>query len=104
MKIPTTYFNNQGDEVTYYRTARVDKKAVLSEIYLLFQAIAKTYLLHQYFVISDNIFWRKFKTTYQGSMLTIDYSENLNFKPKFEAQSAHFSGRQRSLHLYLGEK
>ena len=56
---------------------------------------------HGYFVVTD-VFWPKFKSEYPHSILTLDYSENIEFK--FEAQSTHFSRKQQTLHCCVHEK
>ena len=40
---------------------------------------------------------------YRFPVLTLDYSENIALKPKFEVQAAHFSGRQHTLHCCVIE-
>ena len=97
-KIASTYYNKDGDDVSYQRTACVNKEGTLFDIYLLLQDIAQKYVLHRYFVLSDNIFWTKFKSLYANLILTIDNSENINLVPKHEVQSTNFSGcRHRSI-------
>ena len=71
---------------------------------MLLQDIAQKYVLHRYFVLSDNIFWTKFKSLYANPILTIDYSENIDLVPKHEVQSAYFSGRQHTLHCCFIEE
>ena len=47
---------------------------------------------------------KDFKAVYTGPTLTIDYSENIALAPKREVQSAHFSGKQQTLHCCVMEK
>ena len=47
---------------------------------------------------ADKVFWKKICAVSECNIFTIDYSENINLKPKQEAQSAHFSGCQHTLH------
>ena len=103
-KVGTTYYNRNAEEVTYYRTGRFDKKDTMQNIYQLLQEIGKTYIIHRYYVTCDRVFWSNFTTNYEGAILTLDYSENINSKPKYEAQSAHFSGRQHTLHCSVMQK
>ena len=84
-KMETTSFNRKGEKVTYERTARVDKKAPVKEITALLNALAVKYLIHRVFVVTDKIFWQRFQSEYPYSILTLDYSENIEFKPKMGA-------------------
>ena len=59
---------------------------------------AQKYLTHRYFVSMDKAFWPKFKSEAPCPIIHIDYSENEKLVPKNEVQSAHFSGRQHTLH------
>ena len=38
------------------------------------------------------------KDSYTGKFIELDFSQNLSLKPKYEVQSAHFSGKQYTLH------
>ena len=100
---PTYYYDKQGKEVCYKRTARCDKKATVDEIHELLQKSAKSYLLHRHFVNADKPFWSKFTAECNYPILYFDFSENINITPKHEAQSAHFSGRQYTLHCSIME-
>ena len=70
----------------------------MNELLKLFQEYATRYLLHQYQISCDKVFWLKFKSPCQYPILHFDYSENIKFTPKHEAQCAHFSGQQHTLH------
>ena len=96
-RVPTFYYKSSGEKVSYTRTARVDKKGNLPFIYDLLISMAKRYLIHIFFVGIVKVFWAKFLSDYQFPVLTLDYSENIALKPKWEAQAAHFSGRQHTL-------
>ena len=91
-------YNKFGMETHFSRTARADKKAIISELNKLLMDIAQDYIIHRYFVTSGLTFWHKFTEVYSKGIMTIDYSENIQFKAKHEAQSAHISGRQQTLH------
>ena len=79
-------------------TGRVNKKASMKELHGLLQESAEAYLEHRYNVAADKVFWKDFCAVCEKDIFHIDYSENIKLKPKFEAQSAHFSGRQHTLH------
>ena len=72
--VSTLYYNKQGEQVSYNRTARVDKKASLHEIYMLLMENAIQYLLHRYFVSTDKIFWSKFQFICTYPICYFDYS------------------------------
>ena len=56
------------------------------------------YLIHRFFIINDFIYWRRFLSETEHDTLWFDYSQNINFTEKRQVQSAHFSGRQHTLH------
>ena len=41
------------------------------------------------------------KSTYDGKYIELDFSQNLALRPKDEVQSAHFSGKQLTLHYSI---
>ena len=98
-RVPTTYYNLPGKEVTYIQTTRVDKKETLSEVYDRLRNQAHNYMIHRHAVVSDKVFWSYFPYSY----IHLDYGENIALQPKFEAQSAHFSGKQQMLHNIVNE-
>ena len=85
-------------------TARVNKEASLNDQYILLQQMATKYSIHRFFVSADKVFLSNFTANYKDYVVTSDFSENIHLKPKFEAQSAHFSGKQQTLHCELIEK
>ena len=102
--VVTNVYSKTGQKKEYPRTARIDKKATINDIFDLLIESMKKYICHRYFVINNKFFWTKFCCLYAHPILTIDYSENIQFKPKFEARSAHFSGKQQTLHCCVFEK
>ena len=83
----------------------MDKKDTLRNIYKLLQDISIKYVEHRFYVTSDKFFWNQFTTTSEDPILTLDYSQNISLKPKYEVQAAHFSGRQNTLHCaYIQHK
>ena len=79
-------------------TARVDKYATLDVLYETLQDNAEKYLLHRHGVVSDKVFWDHMKEVINQPYLHMDYSQNITLKPKHEVQSAHFSGKEQTLH------
>ena len=43
------------------------------------------------------------KEMYTGKFVKLDFSQNLSLRPKNKVQSAHFSGRQFTLHCAIPE-
>ena len=95
--VSTNYYNKKGELVTYKHCAQVDKKATIDLLNTMLKDAAKVYLSHQYFIVSDNAFWLRFKSGCPYPILHFDFSENINLKTQHEAQSAHFSGHQHTL-------
>ena len=54
------HYNNSGKLVSYMCTARVDKHDPVETIINKLQVLAEKYLLHRFFVINDNVPWKKF--------------------------------------------
>ena len=102
-RVPTFYYNTNGEKVSYIRTTRVNKEGNLEFLYDKLLSMAKKYVIHRFFVATDKVFWSKFITNYRFPVLTLDYSENIALKPKFEVQAAHFRGRQHMLHCCVME-
>ena len=96
--VTTKYFNKNGKQVSYTRTARVGKNESLHSIIDQLQQLAKNYLLHRFSVVNDKIYWKEFLEATGNHTLWLDYSQNIAFTEKKQVQSAHFSGRQHTLH------
>ena len=54
--VTTKYFNKNGKQVSYTRTARVGKNESLHSIIDQLQQLAKNYLLHRFSVVNDRIY------------------------------------------------
>ena len=91
-------FNKLGKEVSYDRTARVDKTDSVQNIISQLQSVAMHYLIHCFFIINNFIYWQRFLSETEHYTLWLDYSQNINFTEKKQVQSAHFSQRQHTLH------
>ena len=100
----TTYYNTEGKLVHYTRCARNVEQALLEEMHSMLQNEGKKYLEHRHFVSLDKAFWPKFQSECPVPILHLDYSENVKLTPKNEVQSAHFSGRQHTLHCCVHYK
>ena len=96
--VKTKCFSKLGKDVSYDRTARVDKKDLIQNIISQLQSAAMHYLIHHFFIINDFTYWRRFLSETEHYTLWLDYPQNINFTKKRQVQSAHFSGRQHTLH------
>ena len=56
------YFNKHGNEVEYKRTARVDQREPLLDCISKLQQFTIPYLLHQFSVCCDAVYWKEFLT------------------------------------------
>ena len=99
--VTTNYFDNNGKKVSYKRTARVDKQEILEEIVMQLQANASSYITHRFLDVNNTFYWKNFLKHSKFYTLWIDYAQNIAFKEKRQAQSAHYSGTQQTLHNTL---
>ena len=78
---------------TTKRTERVQKEASIADLVDEFIDMRNDYLVHRYQIENDKFQWSKILDTVQqyGTIHHLDFSENLQFAPKFEPQSAHFN-------------
>ena len=97
-----TYFDKKGEKKDYSRTTRDDYKDVeLKEVYQCLQASTRQYLLHRYHTLVDKIYWGKFLDETDEHIVWLDYSMNIKLTEKNQIQSAHYSGKQQTLHDVL---
>ena len=87
------YFNKLGKQVSYDRTACVDKKDLIQNIKVLICFVLFIY----FFFRNDFIYWQRFLRETEHDTHWLDYSQKINFTEKRQVQSAHFSGRQNTL-------
>ena len=59
------------------------------------------YLKHRTYVNNCAITFPLIKEAYDGMYIELDFSQNLALRPKDEVQSAHFSGKQVTLHCSI---
>ena len=100
----TNYFNKQGEEKSYTRATRVNKKKPLSQVVSQLHSQALVYLKHRFFVINDKIYWPRFLENCEQHVLWLGYSQNIALTDKMQVQSAHFSGKKHSLHNTIIKK
>ena len=96
------YYKGKDDkDVQYTRTARVDKKDKVSAIVGKLVQISQRYLKHRSYVDNLSRVLPMIKDGFSGKYIELDFSENLALRPKHEVQSAHFSGKQHTLHCAI---
>ena len=77
---------------------RVDKRVPLLDCISKLQGLTVPYLLYQFSVCCDTVYWKEFLFQTYHYVLWLDYSQNLVLKGKRQVQSAHFLGKQQTLH------
>ena len=93
------YYNKAGEKKLCQRTARKDfKDQPLRSVYKLFQDTARPYLIHRYHTLSDKLYWQQYLDETDSAVVWMDYSQNIKLVEKDQVQSAHFSGKQQTLH------
>ena len=95
------YKRKEGNDVQYTRTARVDKKEKVSELVNGLLKNPPCYSKHRPYVDNVNPVIPILKERFNGRYIELDFSENLALRPKHEVKSAHFSGKQHSLHCAI---
>ena len=78
--------------------SRVDKRVPLLDCISKLQGLTVPYLLYQFSVCCDTVYWKEFLFQTYHYVLWLDYSQNLVLKGKRQVQSAHFLGKQQTLH------
>ena len=86
-----------GKEIQYTRTTRIDKKEEVSVIAQKLISIKDSYLKHRSHVDNINKVFPIVKESFQGTYIELNFSENIAIKLKFEVQEAHFSAKQYTL-------
>ena len=93
------FYDREGKEKFYKRVARTDYKDVkLKRVYELLMESSKSYLIHRYHTLSDKVYWNRYLGSVNQPIIWMDYSMNIKLTEKNQAQSAHYSGRQQTLH------
>ena len=102
-RVDTHYFNSNGKKVMYKCTARVDKKNTskkhCKDVAACSKVIsASSFLHHRYYICNDMHYWKKFLENMQYYTIWMDYYQKIKFAEGKQVQSAHFSGKQHTLH------
>ena len=82
-----------GELKTTKRTETVQKEESIAELVDEFIDMWNDYLVHRYQIENDKFQWSKIFDTDQqyGTIHHLDFSENLQFAPKFEPQSDQYT-------------
>ncbi len=100
-RVDETYTKRDGTPGTYTRVTRVDHHLPLKEIVQKILTVADAYLKHRTYVDNISSTLPKLKGVYEGRYIELDYSQNLALRPKDEVQTAHYSGKQFTLHCAI---
>lgn len=102
-RVVESYIGKDGKHTEYTRTARVDYCEPVRLLVNKLQNLSKKYLKHRTYVDNCTSVFSLMKEPYTGKYIELDFSQNLSLRPKDEAQSAHFSGKQFTLHCAIVE-
>ena len=101
-QVEEKYYNLEGILKFYSRTGRKDYKDVtVKDVYSLLLVSARSYLLHRYHTLLDKVYWQRYLDETDSAVVWMDYSQNIKLTEKNQVQSAHFSGKQQTLHDIL---
>lgn len=99
--VKETYYNKYGKLESYDRTSRIDESLPIEELEMRLFMEGEKYLLHKLIVLNDTTVFPDLLESFNGIYLHGDFSENIKLTEKKQAQSAHFSGKQSSLHCVV---
>ena len=102
-RVVESYIGKEGNRIEYTRTTRTDHSEPVHKLVAELSEASDKYLKHRTYVDNCNYVFPLMKETYTGKFVELDYSQNLSLRPKDEVQSAHFSGRQFTLHCAIVE-
>eukprot|EP00111_Clytia_hemisphaerica_P011511 TCONS_00033794-protein len=97
-RVVESYIGKNGNKIEYIRTTRVDLVEPFVE---KLREMGDNYLKHRTYVDNVSSVFPILRDNYEGVFIDLDFSQNLNLRPKDEAQSAHFSGKQFTLHCSI---
>lgn len=102
-RVIESYIGKNGKRIEYTRTARVDLEEPVAKIVEKLRECGNSYLKHRTYVDNVSSVFPLLKESYTGKYIELDFSQNLAPRPKDEVQSAHFSGKQFTLHCSIVE-
>ena len=91
----------KGVTKTYTRTTRVDKNEPVCDLYANFVSSGERYFYHRSIVDNIKSVLPKIRESFNGKYIEMDFSQNIALKTKDVVQTAHFSGKQQSLHCSI---
>ena len=96
----TSYYQFEPVVETFYNKEREKNitNVNLRDLYMKLQEKARVYLLHHYHILIDQVYWTRFLADSEFHITWMDYSMNIKMIEKNQVQSAHFSGKQKTLH------
>ena len=100
-RVQETYTKRDGTPGCYTRTTRVEHHLPIKDISLKILDVADVYLKHRTYVDNVTTILPELKAGYEGKYIELDYSQNIALRPKDEVQSAHYSGKQFTLHCAI---
>ena len=93
-----SYIGKEGKRIEYARTTRTNHSEPVNKIETKLYEAGDKYLKHRIYVDNCDGVFPLIKETYSAKFVELDFSQNISLRPKDEVQSAHFSGRQFTLH------
>ena len=97
--VQETYYDKKRKKKFYTRIARRDySDQTVRSVYQRLQNCARSYLLHRYHTLLDKVYWQRYLEEANSAVIWMDYSQNIKLTEKNQVQSAHFSGKQQTLH------
>ena len=97
--VQETFYDKKGKKKFYTRIARRDySDQTVRSVYQRLQNYARSYLLHQYHTLLNKVYWQRYLEEADSAVIWMDYFQNIKLTEKNQVQSAHFSGKQQTLH------
>ena len=102
-RILESYTKRDGTSSEYKRVTRIVYFEPAKDICKQVLESGNTYLKHRTYVDNCSTVFSQRKEAYDGKYTELDFSQNLALRAKDEVQSAHFSGKQFTLHCAIVE-
>ena len=94
-----SYTRKDGTPAEYKRVTRVNFLESIKNICQRVLDSGNAYLKHRMYFNNCSSVFPLMKEGYNGKYIDLDFSQNLALRPMDEVQSAHFSGKQFTLHF-----
>ena len=102
-RVTESFIGKEGKPVQHTRTTRVDDYKLVSQLVKGISEASDKYLEHRTYVDNCANVLPLMRDGYQGKYIELDFSQHLALRPKHEVLSAHFSGKQFTLHCVIVE-